>query len=109
MIYNPILDFDEFNHEEIIKINYNGILARIYLGQKRPIMDMGYIFLNSEDPDHSFSKELPPILIPADPDDNRAAITLRGAIYSPELVNLSRRVKRMIGKGTFKPGPIEFP
>jgi hypothetical protein len=62
---------------------------------------MGYVYLR---PQSEFADTLPPIYIPADTSDNRAELTLRGAIYSPELAGLIRRAVKMLKNGTFKPG-----
>ena len=47
MIENVSLDLDDFNAEPIIRLLYQGREAQVYLDQKKPILDMGYVFLSS--------------------------------------------------------------
>jgi hypothetical protein len=97
------LDSDGYPY---VGLTINGTPARLHVGQKSPILDMGYIELA---PASIWSLELQPITIPADPEIGRSEVVLRGFIYSPELVALHRKFLRDLKTGKFTPGPVRFP
>jgi hypothetical protein len=84
-----------------IHLTIDGAPARINLEQKPFILDRGYIVLA---PALEWEMRLPAVEIPADPQVNRGPLTIRGALYSPELVLLYRKMVADLKAGRFDGG-----
>ena len=83
----------------ILEIEVNGRTARLHpLALKRSLVDLGYVFLGDE-----FEDLVEPIVLPADPTENRPAQELYGFTDDPEIVATTRAWLRRLDAGALDP------